>query len=63
MPTDTKKWYQSRTIWFNVATFILGGLGALDPQLMPQWFPEAMVTVNLVGNLILRSLTAKQLER
>lgn len=62
MPQDTKKWYQSKTIWFNVITFLLGGFGALDPQLMPQWFPEAMVTVNLVGNILLRSVTAQKLQ-
>lgn len=57
MTANTKRWYESKTIWFNVATFILGGLGALSPETMPQWFPEVMVGVTLIGNVILRRLT------
>ena len=62
MATKTKKWYQSKTIWFNVVTFILGGFGALDTAMMPEWFPEALVGINVIGNIILRKLTSTRLQ-
>lgn len=62
MPTDTKKWYQSKTIWFNVVTFVLGGFGALNAETMPAWYPETMVAITMIGNIILRALTSKQIK-
>jgi len=48
-----KKSYNSKTIWFAVATFIVGGLEAMQGDT-----DVAIITMGIgVGNAILRFLT------
>ena len=55
---DTKKWYLSKTEWFNVVT-ILVGIAALPEflSILPEaWLPY-IVFVNAAGNMYLRTIT------
>jgi len=64
----TKKWYRSRTVWFNIATVIIAittGMGELLPILGPVISQQIMTWVLFgVGtlNLILRKLTTSGIE-
>ena len=55
-----KKWFQSKTIWLNVATFMTSGLAALAGS---DWFkdnPEAAAIVGgaiAICNIVLRFVT------
>lgn len=56
----SKRWFQSRTIWFNVASFILTLSTALlaSPEVKESWVPVLM-GLQAVGNLILRLNTSQ----
>ena len=53
---STKKWYASKTIWWNVIVFVVAVLALpefiaiLPPQLLP-----ISVFIGAVGNMILRT--------
>lgn len=60
---DTKPWWQSRTVWFNVLTALLllldafaSSLGLLQPLLPPAAWPWVACTVTVI-NLWLRAIT------
>jgi hypothetical protein len=61
----TKKWYQSKTMWFNLTVSIIAGamgvLPFLQPALSPVVYGVIMFMVGLV-NVILRSITNQGLE-
>ena len=60
---ESKKWFQSKTIWLNVVTFTASGLGALAGS---EWItsnPEAAAVVGgLVAlcNIVLRFVTKQK---
>jgi hypothetical protein len=51
-----KPWYQSKTIWFNIISGIIGVLAI--PQfisVLPSFVLNYVVVVNAIGNWILRT--------
>lgn len=59
MLPDSKPWYQSKTLWFNIASLVvaltaLPEFGALVPA-------EAVALIAVLGNLALRLLTDQPL--
>ena len=64
--TQTKKWYQSKTIWFNLAAGVLMAVEASLPELIP-FLPENM-TIPLsygvaIGNILLRYYTSRGISK
>jgi|TARA_R100000479_G_C6305116_1_gene171800 hypothetical protein len=59
---NMKKWYQSKTIWFNVLTFVVSSLTAL---VNGDWIQENPETAAIVSgvialiNIVLRKITEK----
>jgi hypothetical protein len=55
---DTKKWYTSKSIWFNVISLVAGvsGWGAGTMTSYPE-IVCALVIIQAVGNLVLRRMT------
>lgn len=49
-----KKWYQSKTVWFNIVTTIVGVVTFLQGQPTFAEFAPWLVLVAGIGNLILR---------
>ena len=61
---DSKKWFESCTIWFNLATLLVMIAGVLtDPALIndPAVLKYAAIVV-AVGNVVLRFLTSMAIE-
>lgn len=64
MYSAVKKWYQSKTIWFNVLTFVVSSLTAL---VNGDWIQENPETAAIVSgvialiNIVLRKITDKGL--
>ena len=60
---ETKKWWKSRTVWFNILSGIVGTIVSLqsDQGLSPA-VQKALGGVVLGGNLVLRFLTDKPIE-
>jgi len=56
---QTKKWYNSRTIWFSVLTALVGILTVLNAQFPTEGW---MITVVGVINVLLRIDTSTVLE-
>lgn len=63
MTMDSKKWYTSKTVWFNILTIggaVLSGAAGLLPllelHLTAQQLSLALFSVGL-GNVVLRSIT------
>lgn len=52
-----KKWYQSKTFWFNAITVSVGIIGELSQLFPVSQHPKLYVSVIGVGNIILRYLT------
>jgi hypothetical protein len=52
---NTKKWYQSWTVWFNIALLAVATIGELS-QIIPI-SPQVIAYVAFVGNLLLRIKT------
>ena len=52
---QTKKWYQSKTVWFNVVVFLVGFLALPEfVKVIPAtWLPYDILG-GALGNLILR---------
>ena len=61
-----KKWYRSKTLWFNVGCSALvaleGVTGALQPY-VGQSFYAAMCVVLPIGNAILRTISSEGLSK
>ncbi len=54
-----KKWYQSKTIWFNIGTASLEVLQLVGTMgLLP---PGTLLLINGVGNILLRTVTDQPL--
>lgn len=57
---ETKQWYQSKTVWFNIVTVALAALPELIDAVKviapPRWI-DLLVLVNTVGNIVLRAVT------
>ena len=49
-----KKWYQSKTLWFNIITLILGVVGAVLGVVRTEQWVIALTAVMGLGNTILR---------
>ena len=64
MYSAVKKWYQSKTIWFNVLTFVVSSLTAL---VNGDWIQENPETAAIVSgaialiNIVLRKITKDEL--
>ena len=64
MFAEMKKWYQSKTIWFNVLTFVVSSLTAL---VNGDWIQENPETAAIVSgaialiNIVLRKITDKEI--
>lgn len=52
-----KKWYQSKTVWFNIITAALAVVSEVSNIFPMTSHPKVWVTVTTIGNLILRFLT------
>ncbi len=53
-----KKWYQSKTLWFNILTVLVGTVGELTNVItMDAKTAQIFAAVLAVGNFILRFLT------
>lgn len=51
----TKKWYQSKTLWFNTIVFIVGFLSLPEfTSVLPESFLPIVVLVGAASNYILR---------
>ncbi|HSG30972.1 MAG TPA: hypothetical protein VLB82_05445 [Thermodesulfobacteriota bacterium] len=56
---DTKKWYQSKTIWFNVLA-IAGAIFTMASEQLSQGAGTGVILIN-AGNILLRFVTNKPL--
>lgn len=60
----SKRWWRSRTVWFNVAVAVFASLelslGVLQPVLSANWFVLISVAVPII-NIMLRSVTTMPL--
>lgn len=57
----TKKWYKSKTIWFNVFSFVAEILNQiLNLKLIP---PGAILLIVNIVNIILRTLTRDPIKK
>jgi hypothetical protein len=62
-----KRWYTSKTIWFNIGSFLVtiaSELAVLSEFLPPEYrliFLVSITTITGVGNIILRTVTNKGL--
>ncbi len=57
---ENKQWYQSKVLWFNVITILLGVI-----QVITKTYPintEALAVIMGIGNLLLRVLDGKPLQ-
>ena len=50
----TIKWYQSKTVWFNVLMTIIGVTTLLQSVATFDKYAQALVLISAVGNVILR---------
>ena len=63
--TNMKKWYQSKTIWFNVLTFVVSSLTALVNGEWIQENPESAAIVSgaiAIINIVLRKITKDEVK-
>lgn len=49
-----KKWYLSKTLWFNILTLVLGVAAALLGVVETKVWVIVLTVVNALGNAILR---------
>lgn len=59
MATETKPWYQSKTVWFNIITAALGAIGEISEVFPVSKHPLLYTNIVAVGNIILRLITYK----
>ncbi len=60
---ESKPWYKSKTVWFNIITILspvvdalVGSMYLIEPLIAPGLYPFIMLGVGLV-NIVLRRLT------
>jgi len=56
----SKKWYQSKTVLFNIITLAIGILGVVNQTY--QIDPKLLVTLNGIGNIFLRLVTSQPIQ-
>jgi len=56
-PTDTKKWYASKTVWFNLAMGVIQLFATAIGH--PIVDPQTGVAIQTIGNILLRTVTTK----
>jgi hypothetical protein len=49
-----KKWFESKTLWFNIITLVLGVTGAVVGIIRSEEWIIILAVVNALGNGILR---------
>jgi len=54
-----KNFFASKTVWFNVLVFAIGGFEALGSVSVLS--PEILLAISTVGNFLLRFVTDKKL--
>jgi uncharacterized membrane protein len=54
-----KKWFQSKTVWFNVITAVVTLAGELSNIFPITKHPAIYTTIITVGNLLLRLITTE----
>ena len=58
-----KKWYESKTLWVNVITFLVMALGAPELQaLLGPGTVQVLAAIIAIANIGLRFLTNSQIE-
>lgn len=65
MATQTKKWYQSKTIWINALTLIGSGLAAITSGDAIAENPEVAAVISgavALINIILRKITKQEIK-
>lgn len=55
--TKGKKWFLSKTLWFNIITIALGVVDVVSGVYVIN--PEYIALVNGVGNVLLRMVTSE----
>jgi hypothetical protein len=61
-----KKWYQSKTVWFNVVMTVLDLLAALSSSPLLADRPDVLAvltTIHGAGNVLLRFITDAPIEK
>jgi len=48
------KWYQSKTLWFNVIMTILGVIASMEGLAVFDHYAQTFLIITLLGNTILR---------
>lgn len=52
---EFKKWFASKTVWFNIITFVLAVLALPETlAILPEGSFQVLALVNALGNLLLR---------
>ena len=54
-----KKWYQSKTVWFNAITALVAIAGELTNTFPASKHIEIFTTIVTVGNILLRLITTQ----
>jgi len=69
METQAKKWWRSKTVWFNIAGILIA-IGTELPAILPYLDPAIATSVQgylilgmTIGNIILRSMTQHKITR
>lgn len=61
MGNDTKAWYTSKTIWFNVLSGLIGIIGTLaSDKGLPPNVTAIFTTVVAIGNIALRFISSSE---
>jgi len=58
-----KKWYQSKTVWFNVLTAVVTLAGELGNVFPITKHPAIYTAIVTVGNVFLRLITTQQISK
>ncbi len=59
---QTKKWYESKTVWFNVIGLLIAAAGELTTAFPAGQVAKISAFVLTIGNIILRLMTTKPIE-
>jgi hypothetical protein len=58
---NSKMWYTSKTLWFNIISVVVVAAMTLDPKLLGPYEMQVVGEIIAVGNVILRLLTSQPL--
>jgi hypothetical protein len=66
MSTPCKKWWKSKTLWFNVAiavgTAVEASLHVLQAQYEPTFY-LTLVAITSAGNIVLRTISSEEITK